>query len=220
LSLLKRPPKGLTTITVVFWAAARQYVTETEGSRIDVKRLTGLGLAVFCLLWGGVLYGASLEEGFLGVNWGESITQVEGLSELHQRDKVSYFARTDVTYRLKGRYPSRVVYGFYLDRFFAGYISFNSWEALSEIRQEITSLYGTPKIKVRKDHSVYQWKAGKIKIKLKLWELKGEMKLAFYYVPLSGQVNEETQEENFEYSLRVLPLDRNRKYEAIPLIIF
>ncbi|MBW1998742.1 MAG: hypothetical protein JRJ29_12355 [Deltaproteobacteria bacterium] len=185
-----------------------------------MRRFVGPCLLVFFVFFGGTTYGSNLEKGFLGIKWGQNLNEVSELSELYQRDKVRYFARPGVLYKLRGKYPSRVVYGFYQDRFFAGYVSFRSWEAVSEIRQELTKLYGIPRIKARKDHSIYQWRAKEIKIKLKLWEVKGEMKLAFYYMPLSNQLNEERQEKNFERSLRAFPLDRKKKYEAIPLLIF
>jgi len=185
-----------------------------------VRRFVGLCLLVSLVFFGGTIYGSRLEKGFLGIKWGQNLNEVTELSELYQRDKVRYFARLGVLYKLRGRYPSRVVYGFYQERFFAGYVSFGSWEAVSEIRQELTRLYGIPRIKALRDHSIYQWRTKDIKIKLKLWEVKREMKLAFYYVPLSSQLNEERQEQNFEYSLRAFPIDKKKKYEAIPLLIF
>ncbi len=37
--------------------------------------------------------------------------------------------------------------------------------------------------------TIYRWKHQGIKIKLKLYELEGKMKLAFYYTPLSNKLN-------------------------------
>ena len=45
------------------------------------------------------------------------------------------------------------------------------------------------------------------------------MKLAFYFTPLSNQLNE-GQQEKYEKTIQFLPVDKNKKYEAIPLLIF
>jgi hypothetical protein len=40
---------------------------------------------------------------------------------------------------------------------------------------------------------------------MKLYEKDGTHKLAYYYTPLSGKLNESRLEENFEQSIRLVP---------------
>jgi hypothetical protein len=61
--------------------------------------------------------------------------------------------------------------------------------------------------------TIHQWKHQKIKIKLKLYELDGRMKLAFYYTPLSNQVNEAQQGDFPAVSEREFTLDEGSKQE-------
>jgi hypothetical protein len=81
--------------------------------------------------------------------------------------------------------------------------------------------YGLPKIKraMPAEQTTYQWKHKKIKIKLKTYENRNNMKLAFYYTPFSRQVNESQQEtfqENFKRPR--FPLDDQKRQDAIDLM--
>ena len=57
-----------------------------------------------------------------------------------------------------------------------------------------------------------------IKMKLKMNEKSGHMKLAFYYTPLSVKINEIRQEEFYDNSFKLFPVDKNRKPETLPSI--
>ena len=74
-------------------------------------------------------------------------------------------------------------------------------------------------INARSRQQVHKWKYEKIKIKLKGGYEGKKMKLAFYYTPLSNELNEGKYEEQ-EKSLQFLPVKKNKKYPAIPLLIF
>jgi hypothetical protein len=81
--------------------------------------------------------------------------------------------------------------------------------------------YGVPKITRRMSagQTTHRWKYEKTKIKLKTYENKNNMKLAFYYMPLSRQVNESQQEafhENFRRSR--FPLDDRRMQKAMNIM--
>jgi hypothetical protein len=43
---------------------------------------------------------------------------------------------------------------------------------------------------MKSQQTIYRWKHQDIKIKLKLFEVESKMKLAFYFAPLSSQLNE------------------------------
>jgi len=63
--------------------------------------------------------------------------------------------------------------------------------------------------------TIYQWKYKKTKIKLKSYRNRNAMKMAFYYSPLSVQVNEEQQEAFQETNRRpIFPLNETRMQQA------
>lgn len=56
---------------------------------------------------------------------------------------------------------------------------------------------------------------GNIKIKLKRHQRDGNMKLAFYYMPLSEIVNEAQQEELQEKTWTLFPIDKGKPLENL-----
>jgi hypothetical protein len=81
--------------------------------------------------------------------------------------------------------------------------------------------YGVPKITrtMPEEQTIHRWKHEKTKIKLKTYANSNNMKLAFYYIPLSRQVNESQQEafhENFRRPR--FPLDDRRMQKAMNLM--
>ena len=46
------------------------------------------------------------------------------------------------------------------------------------------------------------------------------MKVAFYYIPLSGQVNEEQEEKFRENTIKFLPIERDKTPKRLPLLEF
>ena len=81
--------------------------------------------------------------------------------------------------------------------------------------------YGVPKItrRMQSGQTTYRWKHEKTKIKLKTYENKNNMKLAFYYMPISRQVNESQQEAFHEnFSPRQFPLDDSKMQKAMNLM--
>ena len=65
------------------------------------------------------------------------------------------------------------------------------------------------------EQRIHLWKYKKIKIKLKIYETRDPMKLAFYYTPVSAQVNK-AQLEAFQetYKKPIFPLDKTQKQQA------
>ena len=112
-----------------------------------------------------------------------------------------------------------MIYGAYKGEFFAAYIRLDSVELFDQINSYMNSKYGLSVVKVRSGQQVHKWKYEKIKIKLKGGYDGKKMKLAFYFTPLSNKLNEGQHEED-EESIQVLPVKKNKKYPAIPLLIF
>jgi hypothetical protein len=162
---------------------------------------------------------ADLKNEFLGIEWGADISKLKGFTVLNKKGDVVYYVNYDKSYQINNLDLPPVIYGSYLGKFFAAYIRLDSPELFDELNSYMNSKYGLSVIKVKSRQQVYRWKYEKIKIKLKGGYEGKKMKLAFYYTPLSDKLNEGQHEEN-EKSIQVLPVSKNKKYPAIPLLIF
>jgi hypothetical protein len=75
------------------------------------------------------------------------------------------------------------------------------------------------KIRINPDRTEHQWKREDIKIKLKLNEESGDMKLGFYYTPLSNKVNA-AQQEALHKETKRFKVDKERAVETLDLLKF
>jgi len=106
---------------------------------------------------------------------------------------------------------ANVIFGFFKDKFFAAYIAVESIEVFDRAKDHLTQELGSPKtiLKTQNRQTIYSWRQADTRIKLKLNEKEGKMKLAFYYAPLAGKVNQVQREmfpqlpaENFSIDSR------------------
>jgi len=153
---------------------------------------------VFTFISTGVLYGADLQEGFLGTHWGSHISELTEFSKVSQKGDVSYYRNPQKSYTIFGIDTANVIFGFFKDKFFAAYIAVESIKTFSRAKDHLTQKFGSPItiLKTQNQQTIFSWKQADIRIKLKLYEKEGKMKLAFYYTPLAGKVNQ-TQRELF-----------------------
>ena len=153
---------------------------------------------VFTFISTGVLYGADLQEGFLGTHWGSHISELTGLKKVSRKGDVSYYRNPQKSYTIFGVDSANVIFGFFKDKFFAAYIAVESIKTFSRAKDHLTQKFGSPItiLKTQNQQTIFSWKQADIRIKLKLYEKEGKMKLAFYYTPLAGKVNQ-TQRELF-----------------------
>lgn len=181
----------------------------------------GCILAAICFAIG-VAGAADLEAGFMGMQWGSPAVHQEGLTRLYERKKVVYYVQPNIVHTIHEIPVPNVVYGFYEDRFFAVYINLESEGVFGEFRKYLKSQYGNPdkSYSVKTGETVYKWKQGEVKIKLKTNEENYRMKLGFYYLPLSRKVNEEQMEKAHSRSLQFFPIKKDEKPEIIPLLRF
>ena len=151
---------------------------------------------VFLFISTGVLHGADLQEGFLGTNWGAHISELTGFSKVSQKGDVSYYGNPQKSYTIFGVDTANVIFGFFKDKFFAAYIAVESIKTFSRAKDHLTQKFGSPItiLKTQNQQTISMWKQENIKIKLKLYEKEGKMKLAFYYGPLAAEVNEAQRE--------------------------
>jgi hypothetical protein len=169
----------------------------------------------------GSLNAADLKNGFFDIQWKTNLSQTAGFKKVGENLNVSYFINPERVFTIdKIRIPD-VVYGSYADQFFAVYIKIDTIEVFAQLRRHMNRNYGVPRITktMPADQTIYQWKHEKTKIKLKTYENKNNMKMAFYYLPLSRKVNESQQEAFSEsFSRPLFPLDDSRKQEALNLM--
>jgi hypothetical protein len=148
------------------------------------------------LLISGFSYAANLQEGFLGTKWGADIKELKGLKKIFQKGDVSYYRNPQIAYSIFDLDTEKVTLGFFRDKFFAAYAEVESITVFDRVKSHLTQRFGSPTtiVKTQNQQTIYRWKYEKIKTKLKIYEEKGKMKLAFYYNPLAAKVNEVQRE--------------------------
>jgi len=163
---------------------------------------------------------ADLKDGFFDIAWRTNLSQLEGFRKISENLNVAYFVSDQRTYKIADIKISDVIYGSYENQFFAVYINIEAIDVFAQLRRYINRKYGLPKIKITKmqeadQQTDYQWSYEKTKIKLKIYENRDNMKLAFYYTPLSAQVNE-AQMDAFQETHKkpIFPLDKTQMQQA------
>jgi hypothetical protein len=163
---------------------------------------------------------ADLKDGFFDIAWGTNLSQLDGFRKISENLNVAYFVSDQRAYKIADIKISDVVYGSFENQFFAVYINVAAIDVFAQLKRYINHKYGLPKIKITKmqeadQQTVYQWNYEKTKIKLKIYENRDNMKMAFYYTPLSAQVNE-TQMEAFQETHKkpIFPLDKTKMQQA------
>jgi hypothetical protein len=144
----------------------------------------------------GSLNAADLKEGFFDIPWRANLSQKDGFKKVGKNLNVSYFINPNHVFAINEIKIQDIVYGSHADQFFAVYISIDTIEVFAQLRRHMNRNYGVPKItrSMPGEQTTYRWKHEKTKIKLKTYANRNNMKLAFYYIPLTRQVNESQQE--------------------------
>ena len=173
------------------------------------------------LMSSGSLDAADLKKGFFDIPWKANLSQTAGFKKVGENLNVSYFINPNHVFTINEIKIQDVVYGSYANQFFAVYINIDHIEVFAQLRRYMNRNYGVPKITrtMPAEQTTYRWKHEKTKIKLKTYENGNSMKLAFYYTPLSRQVNESQQEVFYENFKRPrFPLDDSKMQEAMNLM--
>ena len=174
-----------------------------------------LGL-LFMFLSSGILYAADLQKGFLETNWETDISELAGMNKVSQKGDVSYYRNPRITYSMLGLDKANVILGFFKDKFFAAYIAVESIDIFDQAKNHLTQKLGSPRtiLKTQNRQTIYSWKQTNIRVKLKLLEKEGKMKLAFYYTPIATKVNQ-TQREIFPpVNTEDLSIDNHTRQQA------
>ena len=169
------------------------------------------------------LQASDLKDGFFDLAWKIDLSQKDGFRKVSENVNVSYFISPKRAYKIGDVRIMDVLYGSFANQFFAVYINVEAIDVFTQLRRHINQKYGSPRRKIINmaqpdQQTIYQWKYEKTKIKLKLYRNRETMKLAFYYTPLSVQVNESQQEAFQENSRRrTFPLNETQMRQATEL---
>lgn len=153
-------------------------------------------IIIFSIFSTAGLYAADFKDGFFGTAWGTGVDQLQGFTKVAEDQDVSYYVNSTKQFKIFNTIVPYVLYGFYKQQFFAVFINIDSIVNYSKIKKYINDQYGPPDISMdtKRNQKTYTWKQKKVKIKLKSYETLNNMKLAFYYAPISRTLNEERLE--------------------------
>ena len=156
--------------------------------------LTTLGML---LLWGASAWGSELQAGIHGMAWASSAGDHEHLIRVREDGLVSYYIHRNMRYRAANQPVPGVIYGFFRDQLFAVYIKLRSPNQGYYLEKRFSAEYGAAKVKMNKtgNRTIYRWKKDDIKIKLKIEENDGDLKLGIYYIPFAAQLNQAFRED-------------------------
>jgi hypothetical protein len=188
-----------------------------------MKRLTRLVCILVYLLGGiGVSQAAELQDGFMGIQWGTDIADLPDFVKVAQKHDVTYYGNPKKSYTLFNVDVPYVTYAFHSAKLFAAYVDIASIDMFGKLKDHISRKYGRPRttLKFNEGQRIYNWKHQDTKIKLKLYENEGKMKLGFYYEPLTRKVNKAQREAFPPPRKPVFPLDERRLGEAMEVFGF
>ena len=181
-------------------------------------------ICVFLIIMGGLstVHAADLKEGFMGTKWQTDLNSLSNFLKIEEKENISYFVNPTVVHVIDDVKIPQVIYGSYQNKFFAVYIQIDTFDVYNQMKRYITEKYGRPRMtmQINPDRTTYTWKYNPAKIKLKLNEETGKMKLAFYYTPLSTKVNVLRQEAFQEKTKRFLDVDKDRAVQSLDLLKF
>ncbi len=140
----------------------------------------------------GSAHAFELNEGIHGMAWASHISRHTHLTEIRESAGARYYIDADTVYSVSNQPVPGVIYGFYDEQLFAVFIRMGTPNQFYYITQRFSDLFGEPRTSVQSGsgQTIYRWKDGDVKIKMKVNDSKGELKLGIYYGPLSSRLNE------------------------------
>ena len=165
-------------------------------------------------------WAADLEEGFMGYKWGDDIYNYDGLKQLYSKAGVTFYSNPGESYSIEGVTIGDVIYGFYEDKFYAVYINIDSPDKYDLIEGHMKEKYGLPdsKTSTKDNQFTYKWKYQDVTIKLKIDQIRGNMKVAFYHGPTSRGLKEKRILMEIETSDRFFPIEKNENINMTPFL--
>jgi hypothetical protein len=176
--------------------------------------------SLFCLTFFSSAAAVDLQHGIHGMRWGAPISEHSQLKKIRETDRISYYVNPEMIYRASNQPVTAVIYGFYEDRLFAVFIKLHTPDQFNNLKRHFSAKYGKPKSEFNPQNrqSVYRWKDGDIKIKLKMIEPNREFKLGMYYSPLAERLNDEQFENIPDDVFSPSPSESGRTVNSAPLL--
>jgi hypothetical protein len=167
-------------------------------------------------------FAADLERGFMDYTWGQNIKELPNLDKLYAKKHITYYSNPGETYILENIAINDIVFGFYDSQLLGVYIGIDSLEKYDKIMAHMRDKYGLPSVKISSSEKLttHKWKYKDVTIKLKADQIDADMKLAFYYDPLSDVLRKEKLTEVSDDSFRFFPIDKDEKPRMIPFLEF
>lgn len=183
-------------------------------------RLTGL----LALIWmvaipGPGAHASALQAGIHGMTWGAHANSYPHLVKVREAGAAAYYTDRNTLYHAVGQPVSGVIYGFYRDQLFGAYIKLSSPNQAYYLEKHFSTEYGPAKVTTAgsSTQTVYRWEDDDLKIKLKINEGAGEIKLGIYYQPLSTELNQ-TQAEEGPADVFGAPASGDKTAQPAPLL--
>ena len=176
-----------------------------------------LSLCLFSNVWA-----EDLEDGFMGYAWGSDISRHGGLKQLYTKGGMTFYSSPGESYVIEDMIIGDVIYGFYKDKFYAVYINLDSLQKYDVVERKMKAKYGLPDHKASSKENLftYKWKYKDVTIKLKMDELKGKMKVAFYHEPTSQGLEQERRLLEIENMDRYFPIEKDQNIDMVPFLEF
>jgi hypothetical protein len=130
----------------------------------------------------------AITKGFGTVAWGEDVSKRQGFMKLRTDDGIDYFVNLRESYEMKGFGKPTVFYGLSGGKLYAVHLRLKDASGYDDLTAELRKIYGAGKKAIEGDSSVIRWKKGPVRVKLKK-DQAGEMKLAFYYLPVASTLS-------------------------------
>jgi len=178
--------------------------------------------ALIVLLGVGAAGAMELEEGFLELPWGAEASGLDGFERDGSKGKIDFYTNPQVVHTIGEVTVKDEIYGFFEGRFFAVYLNIDSIDVFGRLKGYLNSKYGSPDISMtmKSEETIYKWKHRGVKIKLKMQQTSGRMKLGFYHQPGAKAVDQDEIENYQEDAIRVLPIQKDRRPREMPLLEF
>jgi hypothetical protein len=122
-------------------------------------------------------------DSFRGVKWGSAPQAAPGLSLTAEEGLWKFFERQDELKKEEGLPVEKVVYSFYKDRFYQGFVFFSSLEGYEKLKAAYTSRYGEPVSPEPESKKVF-WNFDNVGILLTFDEAVASGRVAFSYKPI------------------------------------
>ncbi len=142
-------------------------------------------LVVFSLLLSAPAHGMEITEGFLGLPWGSDVSQHKGFVQQYKSGIVEYYVDQDTNYTISDVDSAYVIFGVVQKQLYAAFVGLDTEAGYQRAKDYLLAKFGNAKVKDQGDVQELSWFKDKtVRVKLKKDKKTGEMKMAFYYLPL------------------------------------